>query len=43
MRGILNKKVSQLMVEQKQVFSEFMPSKLFSDLCDFYSKIESEI
>ena len=43
MRGILNKKVSQLMIEQKQVFGEFVPSKLFSDLCEFYSKIESEI
>ena len=42
MRSLFNKKVLQLMQKNPMLFGEVMPSKLFSDLCEFHRKLESE-
>lgn len=31
------------MHQQEQIFADFMPVKIYRDLLQFYSKIESEI
>lgn len=39
MRLYFNKKAVQVMTQNQDIFGEFMPSKLFKDLFEFFNKL----